>query len=308
MQITANDGFIDRCLRTDNARYTACTNIQRDIALHFAAVCAFNCRRRGGTIFVVINQRSIAADIDIGHVPAIAAAAVALLCLLISVTYLNRSGQDTDPNLLTRQNSETATTLVTTLEDGSVVYLAGNTSLKFPEHFSSDRREVSLQGNALFDVAGNHKRPFIIETEDTRIEVLGTAFNVKSNDSSPFELSVQRGEVKVTLKKDGQDIHVKAGETVTLLSRRLQLSMTPDPALFDRYTKRIRFKDEKLGNILRVINLQNPDIRLETTPELWNRTLTVTFSNDTPEAMAELICLALDLKKTRQDNMILLFN
>lgn len=124
----------------------------------------------------------------------VAAAAVALLCLLISVTYLNRSGQDTDPNLLTRQNSETATTLVTTLEDGSVVYLAGNTSLKFPEHFSSDRREVSLQGNALFDVAGNHKRPFIIETEDTRIEVLGTAFNVKSNDSSPFELSVQRGK------------------------------------------------------------------------------------------------------------------
>jgi len=167
---------------------------------------------------------------------------------------------------------------------------------------------VSLQGNALFDVTGNHKRPFVIETEDTRIEVLGTAFNVKSNDSTPFELSVQRGEVKVTLKKDGQDIHVKAGETVTLLSRRLQLSMTPDPALFDRYTKRIRFKDEKLGNILRVINLQNPDTRLETTPELWNRTLTVTFFNDTPEAMAELICLALDLKKTRQDNMILLFN
>lgn len=149
-------------------------------------------------------------------------------------------------------------------------------------------------------------RPFVIETEDTRIEVLGTAFNVKSTGSSPFELSVQRGEVRVTLKKNGQDIHVKAGETVTLLSRRLQLSTTPDPALFDRYTERIRFKDEKLGNILRVINLQNPDIRLEATPELWNRTLTVTFSNDTPEAMAELICLALDLKKTRQDNTILL--
>ena len=77
----------------------------------------------------------------------VAAAAVALLCLLVSVTYLNRSGQDTDPNLLTRQNSETATTLVTTLEDGSVVYLAGNTSLKFPEHFSSDRREVSFPKN-----------------------------------------------------------------------------------------------------------------------------------------------------------------
>lgn len=236
------------------------------------------------------------------------AAAVSLLCLLVSVIYPNKAGQQADPNLLTRQNKETATTLVTTLEDGSVVYLAGNTSLKFPEHFPSDRREVSLQGNAMFDVAGNRKRPFVIETEDTRIEVIGTAFDVKSNGDSPFELSVQRGEVKVTLKKNGQDIHVKAGETVTLLSRKLHLNTTPDPAQFDRYTERIRFKDEKLGNILRVINLQNPDIRLETTPELWDRPLTVTFSNDTPEAIAELICLALNLKKTRRDNTILVFN
>ena len=234
------------------------------------------------------------------------AAAVALLCLLVSVVYLNRTGQDADHNLLTRQNSETMTTLVTMLEDGSIVYLAGNTSLQYPEHFSHDRREVSLQGNALFDVAGNRTRPFVIETEDTRIEVLGTAFNVKSTGNTPFELSVQRGEVKVTLKKSGQDIHVKAGETVTLLSRKLQLSATPNPELFSRYTDRIRFKDEKLGDILRVINLQNPDSRLEMAPGLENRTLTVTFSNDTPEDMAELICLALNLKKTQQNNTILL--
>lgn len=234
------------------------------------------------------------------------AAAVALLCLLVSVVYLNRTEREDDRNLLTRQNSETTTTLVTTLEDGSVVYLAENTSLQYPQHFSSDRREVSLQGNALFDVAGNRARPFVIETEDTRIEVLGTAFNVKSSGSSPFELSVQRGEVKVTLKKSGQDIHVKAGETVTLLSRKLQLSTTPDPGQFARYTERIRFKDEMLGNILRVINSQNPGIRLETTPELQNRTLTVTFSNDTPEDMAELICLALNLKKTEKNNTITL--
>lgn len=188
----------------------------------------------------------------------VAAAAVALLCLLVSVTYLNRSGQDTDPNLLTRRNSETATTLVTTLEDGSVVYLAGNTSLKFPEHFSSDRREVSLQGNALFEVAGNRKRPFVIETEDTRIEVLGTAFNVKSNDSSPFELSVQRGEVKVTLKKDGQDIHVKAGETVTLLSRRLQLSMSSRSGTIRPLYQTNQVQRRKIMQYPAVINLQNP--------------------------------------------------
>ena len=88
-----------------------------------------------------------------------------------------------------------------TLEDGSIVYLAGNAAIHYPEHFQPDKREISLQGNALFDIAGNRKRPFLIETEDARIEVLGTAFNVKSDGSQPFELSVQRGLVKVTLKK-----------------------------------------------------------------------------------------------------------
>lgn len=87
-------------------------------------------------------------------------AAVSLLCLLVSVVYLNRSGQDADPNLLTRQNSETATTLVITLEDGSVVYLAGNTSLKFPEHFSPDRAGSELAGKRPVRVAGNRARHF----------------------------------------------------------------------------------------------------------------------------------------------------
>ena len=234
----------------------------------------------------------------------LAAAAVVLLCLVSSVAYLFNRNEQTERLLLTQQNKEAATSLVTTLEDGSVVYLSGNTSLRYPEHFSPDKREVSLQGNALFDVAGNRVRPFLIETEDVRIEVIGTAFNVKSNDRSPFELSVQRGEVKVTLKRNGKDMHVKAGETVTLHSRQLHLSQTPDPEQFTRYTQRIRFKDEKLGNILRVINQQTSGIRLETVPSLENRTLTVTFSENTPETMAELICLALKTQSKKENNVI----
>lgn len=92
-------------------------------------------------------------------------------------------------------------TLVTTLEDGSVVFLAKETSIRYPEHFVSDKREVSLQGDAFFDVAKNRERPFWIDTEQVKIEVLGTAFSVKSVEDAPFRLSVQRGTVRVTLKK-----------------------------------------------------------------------------------------------------------
>lgn len=233
------------------------------------------------------------------------AAAILLLGLYLSANYFNQPDPAADRNLLTRQNMET-TTLATTLEDGSIVYLAGNAAIHYPEHFQPDKREISLRGNALFDIAGNRKRPFLIETEDTRIEVLGTAFNVKSDGSQPFELSVQRGMVKVTLKKSNQDVFVKAGETVTLSSRKLLVGPTGNPDQFAQYIRRIRFKDERLADILRIINLHTNDIRLQTMPSLEDRKLTVTFSDNSPETMAELICAALNLQVSRDKNVITL--
>lgn len=231
-----------------------------------------------------------------------ATAAVVTLCIAFSAIYLAGKSPSPTQALLTRQNKEKST-LVTTLEDGSIVYLAEATSLQYPEHFATEKREVSLRGDALFDIAGNRQRPFLIETEEVRVEVLGTAFNVKTNGAAtPFELSVQRGLVKVTLKKDGQDIYVKAGETVTLLERKLHLRNTPNREQFAGYTRNIRFKDERLADILRVINLQDKSVQMLTSPGLGERKLTVTFANESPETMAELICMALNLKYTREKN------
>ena len=80
---------------------------------------------------------------------------------------------------------------------------------------------MSLQGNAFFDVAKKQGQPFWIDTEQAKIEVLGTAFSVQSDENAPFRLSVQRGIVKVTLKKGNQECYVKAGEMVVVRSQRL---------------------------------------------------------------------------------------
>lgn len=231
---------------------------------------------------------------------------VAAIILCFLYIHFNHTGKRTGSNLLTRQNMET-TTLATTLEDGSIVYLAGNAAIRYPEHFQPDKREISLQGNALFDITGNRTCPFLIDTEEAHIEVLGTAFNVKSDGSRPFELSVQRGLVKVTLKKGGQEAFVKAGETVTLSSRKLHVGPTEDTAQFAHYTRKMRFKDERLADILRIINRNTEEIRLQTTPDQDNRKLTVTFSDNSPETMAELICLGLNLKYKRNNNVLTLY-
>ncbi|MCI1647303.1 MAG: FecR domain-containing protein [Bacteroides sp.] len=236
-----------------------------------------------------------------------AVAAVLTGLVYLSVTWwFVPENKISEKSLITQENREKST-LVTTLEDGSIVYLAQASTLKYPEHFAGDKREVNLQGEAFFDVAKKHQQAFLIETEKVQIEVLGTAFNVRSSDKIPFCLSVKRGKVKVSLKQNGQSVYVNAGEMVTLQAHRLHLTENADIDFFNRYMSTIRFKDECLDNILRVVNKETPSLQIQTdSPVLGQRRLTVEFSERSPETVAELICLALKLKCMHQGNKLVL--
>jgi len=234
------------------------------------------------------------------------AAVIAGFVYLASFLWFAPGGEVENLNLVTQENRE-ASMLVTTLEDGSVVYLAQESTLQYPEHFATDKREVNLQGEAFFDVAKNHEQTFLIETGKVRIEVLGTAFNVRSHEDDSFRLSVQRGRVKVSLKQGGQSVLVNAGETVTLQARQLQLSETGDSDEFRQYTKNIRFKDECLEDILRVVNAEAPTLQIQAASSVLNkRKLTIEFENNSPETVAELICWALSLKCSREGDKLIL--
>nr|WP_286079285.1 FecR domain-containing protein [Bacteroides intestinalis] len=235
-----------------------------------------------------------------------APAVIAGFVYLASALWFVPGGEVENLNLVTQENRE-ASMLVTTLEDGSVVYLAQESTLQYPEHFATDKREVNLQGEAFFDVAKNHEQTFLIETGKVRIEVLGTAFNVRSHEDDFFRLSVQRGRVKVSLKQGGQSVLVSAGETVTLQARQLQLSETEDSDEFRQYTKNIRFKDECLEDILRVVNAEAPTLQIQVASSVLNkRKLTIEFENNSPETVAELICWALSLKYSREGDKLIL--
>lgn len=237
---------------------------------------------------------------------AVTAAAIAGLVYLASALWVTPGSRVEGHDLVTQENRE-ASTLVTTLEDGSVVYLSQESTLQYPVHFAMDKRTVNLQGEAFFDVAKKHEQTFLIETEKVQIEVLGTAFNVCSHEDDSFKLSVQRGKVKVSLKQSGQSVFVSAGETVTLLAQQLQLSDTNDPDAFRHYVKYIRFKDECLEDILRVVNEETSSLQIQTASQaLGKRRLTIEFENNSPETVAELISWALSLKCLRQGDKLIL--
>lgn len=85
-----------------------------------------------------------------------------------------------------------------TLPDGSKVVLQANSQLDYPASFDGKTREVTLTGEAFFDVAHNAARPFIIHSGKIKTTVLGTAFNIKAWPSDKEVIvTVTRGKVKV---------------------------------------------------------------------------------------------------------------
>ncbi len=74
------------------------------------------------------------------------------------------------------------------LSDGTQVWLNAGSKLRFPQSFgnSDSDRMVYLEGEAFFDVVKNGNRPFIVNTQEIEVQVLGTKFNVSSYETDDF--------------------------------------------------------------------------------------------------------------------------
>ncbi len=84
------------------------------------------------------------------------------------------------------------------LPDGTKVWLNSDSKLIYNSSFNDSVREVSLEGEAYFDVVKNAKKPFIVHTTGINIKVLGTAFNVKSYPrEETIEATLVRGLIEV---------------------------------------------------------------------------------------------------------------
>ena len=156
-----------------------------------------------------------------------AAAAVALLCLSVWTAYLYMQP-------VTIQTVSTlAETRTVCLSDGSTVTLNHYSSLSYPEKFKSDKREVKLNGEAYFEVARNHEKPFTVKSQAMDVRVLGTSFNIKCRPDNSFaETTLVEGEVEVKDKSDKGRITLLPGQKAVLnrVTGRMQVKQV-DPKM-----------------------------------------------------------------------------
>lgn len=115
------------------------------------------------------------------------------------------------------------------LEDGSIVKLASNSSISYPEHFGDKNRNVYLKGEAFFDVKKDPNKPFIVHAGNITTQVLGTSFSIKSyEEGKTIEVAVKTGRVSVF---ENDELNT---------TNRKGIILTPNQKIiFDKQTKEI---------------------------------------------------------------------
>ena len=242
---------------------------------------------------LIPEQREIA---EVSPLPRRLAYAAALLVLIAvgSLSYFLFSDLQSS-RLMTLRTGADNSTLVQTFDDGSVVYVADNSVLNYPASFRGGQRKVSLSGEAFFDIKSRIDQPFVIGTNHAIIEVMGTAFNLKSYDND-FELIVEDGSVRVTLRDlPGHSEIVGQWEMLTGTVNRMEKSPVIDRTYLSWRMNRMQFRDEKLENIASVIS-RNYDVNIYFEHDaIRDRRLNVTFYDNDINIIAEVIAFGLGL-------------
>ncbi len=154
-------------------------------------------------------------------------AALSLLVVLIAifvVRFISRQNISKLPavsssmkefsEIATRDGSRTSLSL----PDGTHVWLNAGSRLTYDKNYGAQLREVNLTGEALFDVAHNAAKPFVIHTTRVDIKVLGTRFNVKSYPTDKTtEATLLRGSIEVSIKaRPDEKIILKPNEKLVI--------------------------------------------------------------------------------------------
>lgn len=139
-------------------------------------------------------------------------------------------------------------TYAITLPDGTKAWLNATSSIRYPSRFTGQERQIVTTGEVFLDVAHDKTRPFIVNSNGQRIQVLGTAFNVRSYTETTITTLV-RGRIALTSLTENRLVTLKPGQQAVSSGKDIQVS-TVDPSDYIAWTEgMILDKDASLFEI-----------------------------------------------------------
>lgn len=171
----------------------------------------FNSEKAWGKVENQLSEETTAEKSSVMKYLLPIAAMVAGVIIIIGAYRTMMSGDEVEMLVAETQ----AETMELTLSDGSVVYLNANSKLEYPAEFSDEGRNVTLSGEAFFDVKRDTTKQFCIAAEGSLVTVLGTSFSVKTTLEA-VEVVVSTGRVAVEDEtQSAAKLELTAGEKGT---------------------------------------------------------------------------------------------
>lgn len=198
------------------------------------------------------------------------------------------------------------------LSDGSEIALNLNTKISYPKRFGKEERRIELEGEAFFDIERNPEKPFIIQTPQGQIQVLGTSFNVNAHSGKDLSVDVASGVVKVftinPTSKDTSAVIVKAGNRALIK----QGSTTPEfveNGNSDAYfwnNNTLIFKETALKTVIEVLE-SHYQISIElSNPNVGECMYTGQFNNTDIDTIISLIASTFNFKLDQKSQTYML--
>jgi len=213
-------------------------------------------------------------------------------------------------DLLSRNTVVTTTdnqkNLQVTLPDGSNIFLNRNTRLSYHQNFGKHGRNVTLTGEAFFEITHDENNPFVIDAGKARIKVLGTSFNViTSNSDSAVEVFVTTGKVLVSDNEGINNLILDSGFIGKMDSKLSEKSVNSDPNYLAWKTGQLIYDGQTLGVVFRDLKkVYNMDIVADD-PGILENTWTTNgpVDNQQQETIIRLICISFNLSYTKEGNI-----
>jgi ferric-dicitrate binding protein FerR (iron transport regulator) len=154
------------------------------------------------------RQRGVSAIVSRYRIQITAAAAVAGIIMGTLLFFRTASHK----NVITyiEKKSMPGQVLKATMPDGTIVYLAPQSSIRYTTAFGESDRNIILKGEAFFEVTGNARQPFTVQAGELSVQVLGTRFNIthfNGNDSAAVSLVDGKVRVKVPAHDMPYELH-----------------------------------------------------------------------------------------------------
>ena len=232
----------------------------------------------------------------------IAAAALILLSLGTAALYMNNSGYLSKMITVIAGNDQN--NILVSLPDGSKIYMNRNSEFSYRKNFGKHGRDVKLTGEAFFEISPDVSKPFIIDAGKAKVKVVGTSFNVITNNTeSAVEVLVETGKVLLSDNSGSQTIQLDPGFVGTMNSKTSAKSLNNNPNYLSWKTRHLVYSGQKLSVVFNDLKrVYNMDIVADD-PLILESPWHSPIDNSTQETIIRLICGSFNLSYTKDGNV-----